>query len=221
MICFSALGTIAKGEMFFTVLRDSFWRTIRVLFRSPVPTCLPLIRCQEGIYCARPISHCLKSVVDGYPILFRAIWMTILNDTFVCSAPNPELPPPPPFTYRRILETPYCSSFSGVIDHLFVSTGEKDSGLEISGVLAFPPGANLAEERGATPLQIELGHGDDGSQREGNSSSLAEQSDQRYDGEVENEKKQTDGHTEGEFPPIPDEVWGSDHLALGVEITVG
>lgn len=102
-----------------------------------------------------------------------------------------------------------------------MSTGEKDSGLRISGVIAFPPGANLAEERGATPPQMESGLGVDGSLKEAaSSSSPEEKSDKHSDGKVEHEEKQTDGHTQGDFLPIPNKIWGSDHLALGVEVTV-
>lgn len=100
-----------------------------------------------------------------------------------------------------------------------MSTGEKDSGLKISGVIAFPPGANLAEERGAPPPQTESRIGVNGSVGGTASSSPEEQSD-KYDAKVEHEEKENDGHTQGEFLPIPNKVWGSDHLALGVEVTV-
>lgn len=110
-------------------------------------------------------------------------------------------------TPARISGIRYNSSFSGVIDHIFVSTGEKNSGLAISGVLAFPPGAHLAGERAVTPEEPGKGGADD--QRR--ATALGEP----WDGQ-----KLTDGPTEEAFPPIPNELWGSDHLALGVEVTL-
>lgn len=88
-----------------------------------------------------------------------------------------------------------------------MSTGEKNSGLAIAGVLAFPLGAHLAEDRTATP-QEPAGKGDTGNHR------------REPVGEVCDGRKPTDGSAEEAFPSIPNELWGSDHLALGVEVAL-
>lgn len=118
------------------------------------------------------------------------------------------------FSFARI-SGPRCrSSFSGVIDHIFVSTGEKNSGLAISGLLAFPRGAHLAGEREAIPQ--EPGKGDGTNQRRVPQSPPTE----IQVGDVWDGRKLTDGPAEEAFPPIPNELWGSDHLALGVEVAL-
>lgn len=94
-----------------------------------------------------------------------------------------------------------------------MSTGEKNSGLEISGVLAFPRGAHLAEERTTVPRYPGKG---DGSQTRTTQTPPTE----LPVGEVWDGRKPTDGPAEDEFPPIPNELWGSDHLALGVEVAL-
>lgn len=109
------------------------------------------------------------------------------------------------------------SSFSGVIDHLFVSTGEEHSGLAIVGALAFPSGAHLGEEEGQRST-TDLLEGDDGSNA-GTSAPL-EQSAKQRDGEVKHDQRLIHYPTEPAFPPIPNEIWGSDHLALGVEVAL-
>ncbi|CAM9749843.1 unnamed protein product [Ectocarpus sp. 4 AP-2014] len=103
--------------------------------------------------------------------------------------------------------TTKTSSFSGIIDHIFVSTGEKDSGLAISGVLAFPPGAHLTEGRETSSSGEELEQSSGGSGQEATP-----------DRQVENSV--TDQPAWSEFGPIPNKLWGSDHLALGVELVL-
>lgn len=89
------------------------------------------------------------------------------------------------------------SQFAGILDHVFVSSGEPGSILSISGVLGFPKGADVAFiEQEAT--DNDSSHGDNGETREVHG----------------------DG-SEEMFGPIPDKIWGSDHLALGVELTLG
>lgn len=116
--------------------------------------------------------------------------------------------------FPRPISGTCCSSFSGVIDHIFVSTGEKNSGMAISGVLAFPRGARLVKERTAIPQ--EPGKGDPSNRRRATAPPPTE----LPVGEVRDGRKQTDGPAEEEFPPIPNERWGSDHLALGVEVAL-
>lgn len=112
------------------------------------------------------------------------------------------------------------SSFSGVIDHIFVSTGQKDIGLAIAGVLAFPRGAHLAEEGRATSPPTP-GQGSAGSsERENLPTTTANVLDRQRLGEAEDMQRTGDLGVDGEFPPIPNEIWGSDHLALGVEMTL-
>lgn len=77
---------------------------------------------------------------------------------------------------------------------MFVSSGEKNSGLAIAGALTFPAGANLAERAGAG-TQLKDAEG--------------------VNNEVQNPARNQAGE---KFGPIPNEVWGSDHLALGVEV---
>ncbi len=121
--------------------------------------------------------------------------------------------------YTQLFGTPYItSSFSGVIDHLFVSTGQKEIGLAISGVLAFPRGAHLAEEGEATSAK--LGQGGDGSSEEESMPTTANIFDRQRLGEAEGVQRTSDLVVDGGFPPIPNEIWGSDHLALGVEVTL-
>lgn len=95
-----------------------------------------------------------------------------------------------------------------------MSTGEKNSGLAISGVLAFPRGAHLAEEK--TAVSQESGKGHDGNRIRATQPSPTElPAVQVWDGQ-----NPTDGPAAEAFPPIPNEVWGSDHLALGVEVAL-
>lgn len=97
---------------------------------------------------------------------------------------------------------------------MFVSTGAKNSGLEISGVLAFPRGAHRTEERATVPQTPRKG--DAGRQRRATAAQLSE----RPGDEVLDDRRPTDGPAEEAFPPIPNEIWGSDHLALGVEVVL-
>lgn len=88
-----------------------------------------------------------------------------------------------------------------------MSTGEKDSGLAISGVLAFPPGAHLTEGRETSSSGEELEQSSEGNGQEATPDRQAENS-------------ATDQPAWSEFGPIPNKLWGSDHLALGVELVL-
>lgn len=88
-----------------------------------------------------------------------------------------------------------------------MSTGEKDSGLAITGVLAFPPGAHLTEGRKTTSSGEELEQSSEGSGQEAAP-------------DRQEENSPTDPPAWGEFGPIPNKLWGSDHLALGVELVL-
>ncbi|CAM9192310.1 unnamed protein product [Hapterophycus canaliculatus] len=107
--------------------------------------------------------------------------------------------------------TTKTSAFSGIIDHVFVSTGEKSSGLAISGVLAFPPGANLSEdvETATTTATAAL-------QDKNNSREKGALMPEDIDGHADLTARSVDDG----FRPIPNELWGSDHLALGVEVVL-
>ncbi|CAM9105529.1 unnamed protein product [Scytosiphon promiscuus] len=111
--------------------------------------------------------------------------------------------------------TTKTSTFSGIIDHVFVSTGEEGSDLAISGVLAFPPGANLSgNSKTATPRIV-------AEERDTSSRGRAVIPEDEVDGQVgtaDGGSGQAVGSEEDGFPPIPNERWGSDHLALGVEV---
>lgn len=88
-----------------------------------------------------------------------------------------------------------------------MSTGEKDSGLAISGVLAFPPGAHLTEGRESTSSGEEL-------------EQIREGSGQETTHGRQEDNSPNDPPAWGEFGPIPNKMWGSDHLALGVELVL-
>eukprot|EP00903_Cladosiphon_okamuranus_P009843 g9354.t1 len=110
--------------------------------------------------------------------------------------------------------TTKTSSFSGVIDHIFVSTGEKNSGLAISGLLAFPRGAHLAEEMAPVSQETGMSGGDRRSRATQTPPTELRVCD------VQDGRKPTDAPVGEVFPPIPNKLWGSDHLALGVEVTL-
>lgn len=91
-----------------------------------------------------------------------------------------------------------------MIDHIFLSSKEKGSGLAVTGVLAFPPGADL------TDLTAEAGKAE-------GTEHVATPGCVQSDG-LEHGQTPADETQAKQFGPIPDEVWGSDHLALGVEV---
>lgn len=98
-----------------------------------------------------------------------------------------------------------------MIDHIFVSSGEKDSPLHVTAILGFPPGANLEEGPGRSR------------QHKYSKDSAIETRDETRDETLEGASGNeipVDGVESAQFGPIPDELWGSDHLALGVEIAV-
>lgn len=74
---------------------------------------------------------------------------------------------------------------------MFVSAGES-GGLRVRSVLGFPPGANMAE----SPRRV-----------------VDERDGMGWTGVA------SAGASE-EFGPIPGGIWGSDHLALGVEVAL-
>lgn len=86
-----------------------------------------------------------------------------------------------------------------------MSSGENDSGLAITGVLSFPPGADLSVDT--------TNNGEDSAEdkpvKGGSEVAVIE------DAVLVASVNGTSGQ---EFGPVPDEVWGSDHLALGVEV---
>lgn len=86
--------------------------------------------------------------------------------------------------------------------------------MAISGALAFPRGAHLADEQTAVPQDSRKGGA--GNRRRATEPPPTELAAV----EVRDGRKRTDGPVEEAFPPIPNEVWGSDHLALGVELAL-
>lgn len=110
-----------------------------------------------------------------------------------------------------------------MIDHIFVSSGEKDGDLEITGVLAFPPGADLADSPYLVSDSSDLVASEAETGVDGNTAAVHGQLDGVKDERKERGKPeagQVEGISRGDFGPIPDEVWGSDHLALGVELAI-
>lgn len=103
------------------------------------------------------------------------------------------------------------SQFNGVIDHIFVSSGEKGSPLRVTAILGFPPGANLVEGPGRSRQHKYS--------KESAIETRDETRDETLDGASGNEMS-VEGVESAQFGPIPDELWGSDHLALGVEMAV-
>lgn len=84
-----------------------------------------------------------------------------------------------------------------------MSTGEASSGLAVTGVLGFPKGADMATEAGTKRVEGEIASR--------KSKAVWTSAECSLGGPAENTQQ------EG-FGPIPDGIWGSDHLALGVEI---
>lgn len=128
-----------------------------------------------------------------------------------------------------------CSQFAGILDHVFVSSGEPGSVLSISGVLGFPKGADAAIVEQETAGHGDSSHDDVGETRKvcadrseeprsptGSSaptSAVAETAPSMASNESIGSSSYSDDRAEM-FGPIPDEIWGSDHLALGVELTL-
>lgn len=119
---------------------------------------------------------------------------------------------------------------------MFVSCGEPGSVLSVSGVLGFPEGADMAsvEREPSKNHHGPLGDGDKasttrgddgGKETEGSMTSVAAEGTATETAHLAVGNESIDTNCCGdssapEFEPIPDKNWGSDHLALGVELTL-
>lgn len=123
----------------------------------------------------------------------------------------------PPFRTINGFITGLSRTFSGIIDHIFVSSGEP-GGLSVRSVLAFPPGANMVSSVPvSTPANSSVSMKSlDVTPSEGRADVVGEAPSTTTEDDVVMSQEGTCT----EIGPIPDFFWGSDHLALGVEVTV-
>lgn len=90
-------------------------------------------------------------------------------------------------------------------------------------MLAFPPGADLADSPDLVSDSADFAASEAGTGVDGNTAVVRGQLDGVKDERKEREEQeagQIERISRGDFGPIPDEVWGSDHLALGVELAI-
>ena len=90
-------------------------------------------------------------------------------------------------------------------------------------MLAFPPGANLSglSEYSDVSDLSDLAASEVGAGVNGKIAAVHGQADGvENDQDERQEQEAVEGTSGGNFGPIPDEAWGSDHLALGVELSI-